>query len=95
MFPTNKVNLLLLSIFNDIWFIYKFWKEVVCFPTTCIEITYPTCSAQIGINITVQNRNLVLFSLIILHVCNVSGTTFICMGVTVGKFVKQNFARQY
>ena len=51
------------------------------------------CRTQIGINIAVGNRNLVLFSLMILHVCNVPGAAFICIDVTVGNFCEAEFCK--
>ena len=44
-------------------------------------------------NIPIENRNLVLFSLIILHVCNVLGAVFICIDVTVGNFCEVEFSK--
>ena len=92
-FPTNKVILLLLSIFSDTRCTYIFWKGAACFSTPCIQIAYPTCSGQVGINATVESRNLVLFPLIILHACNVSGAAFIWVDVTVGNFCEAEFCK--
>lgn len=51
------------------------------------------CRTQIGINVTLENRNLVLLSLTIPCVCNVLSTAFISFGTSVGNFCEAAFSK--